>query len=145
MRVAEEARLAMVRIFILLSIYVVMVTLLVFLLTTGLLRPVPWAPIFFMLMLAFGVIVLRARGTDRVNIEPAMPRFLWTKRIYLVWALASFTGAFYEFLMWMWNGDRGDLGAAIGVGVWTLILVYVLRIMYRKKDDSGLRGPPSDN
>lgn len=131
MQVAE-VRLAMVRFFTLLSIYVVMVTMLVFLLTAGLLRPVPWAAIFFTMMLAFGVIVLRARGTERVNVEPAMPRFLWMKRIYLVWALVSFSGAFYEFLMWMWKGDRGDLGAAIGVGVWTLILVYVLRILYKR-------------
>jgi|GEM_PF-5533721 len=135
----------MLRILILVLIYVVMGTMLAFLLTTGQLKPIPWMPIFFAMMMAFGIVVLRSKGAERLMSDPVYSKFAWKHWLLLIWAIVSFGAAFYGVLMFVsGRGGRGDLGGAMGATVWGLILVYVLRIIYKKNAQSSSPNGLSD-
>lgn len=129
----------MKKLFILLAIYDFAATIFVFLLTIGTLKPMPWMPVFFILMLVFGVVALRSKEFDRLISYPPDSKFVWKYLVFLIWAMVSFGGAFYGILLWIsGHGTTGDLGGAIGATVWGFVLVWLLRIAY-KKNQVGIR------
>jgi hypothetical protein len=132
-----EVRIIMRRILILLAVYIFFSTTFVFLLTSGLLNPLPSVPVFFILMLVFGVAVLRSPGFASPISHPSESKIAWRYQVFLIWAMVSFGGAFYGVLLWIsGHGDRGDLGGAIGAAIWGFVLVWVLRIIKKKNQRS---------
>ena len=135
----------MSRILALVSVYVILATTEVVLIARGLLRPMPWIPIFLMLMLAFGTVVLWPQRARVPMSDSVSSRFRWRDWFFLGWAIASFAGAFYGLLMFVsGRGDRGDLGGAMGATAWGLILVYVLRLKHKTNQSGSPGAPPAE-
>lgn len=123
----------MVRLLILVWIYLVFGTVVVFLLMKDLIKPMPWVPIFFVLMLAVGVVVLRSKWTERVISDPAISNFLSKHLVLVLWATICFAAGFYRVLILLFgDGDMTDFGILAGATIWGSFLLLLLRAIYRK-------------